>query len=146
MTGELRPELHAFGDLDGYAGSLGGLKRRDFLKFCTGVAASLGLSPSLGMRIAEAATAGSRPPVIWLSAQECTGCTESLLRVHHPTVESLILDMISLDYHETLCAGAGEQAEAFKAESIKRNWGSLTRESVFAWWKRCSSVISSRRG
>ena len=103
--------------------SLGGLKRRDFLKFCTGVAATLGLSPSLGMRIAEAATAGSRPPVIWLSAQECTGCTELLLRAHHPTVESLILDMISLDYHETLCAGAGQQAEAFKAESIKKNWG-----------------------
>ncbi|MGZ8997131.1 MAG: twin-arginine translocation signal domain-containing protein, partial [Rhodospirillales bacterium] len=66
MTGELRPESYAFGDLNGYAGALGGLKRRDFLKFCTGVAATLGLSPSLGIRIAEAATAGSRPPVIWL--------------------------------------------------------------------------------
>lgn len=31
--------------------------------------------------------------------------------------------MISLDYHETLCAGAGQQAEAFKAESISKNWG-----------------------
>ena len=123
MTGELRPESYAFGDLNGYAGALGGLKRRDFLKFCTGVAATLGLSPSLGIRIAEAATAASRPPVIWLSAQECTGCTESLLRAHHPTLESLILDMISLDYHETLCAGAGQQAEAFKAESISKNWG-----------------------
>ncbi len=123
MTGELRPVLDGFGDLDGYTGALGGLKRRDFLKFCTGVAATLGLSPSLGMRIAEAATAAGRPPVIWLSAQECTGCTESLLRAHHPTVESLILDMISLDYHETLCAGCGHQAEAFKAQSIKQNWG-----------------------
>jgi hydrogenase small subunit len=123
MTGELRPVLDGFGDLDGYAGALGGLRRRDFLKFCTGVAATLGLSPLLGMRIAEAATAPGRPPVIWLSAQECTGCTESLLRAHHPTVESLILDMISLDYHETLCAGCGHQAEAFKAQSIEQNWG-----------------------
>ena len=31
--------------------------------------------------------------------------------------------MISLDYHETLCAGAGQQAEAFKDQSIKQNWG-----------------------
>ncbi len=51
--------LYAFGDLDGYAGALGGLKRRDFLKFCTGVAATLGLSPSFGIRIAEAATAAT---------------------------------------------------------------------------------------
>jgi hydrogenase small subunit len=123
MGGELRPVFDHVGDLDGYAGALGGLRRRDFLKFCTGVAATLGLSPALGLRIAEAATAPGRPPVIWLSAQECTGCTESLLRAHHPTVESLILDMISLDYHETLCAGCGHQAEAFKAQSIKQNWG-----------------------
>ncbi len=108
---------------DGYEGGLGGLTRRQFLKYCTGVAASLGLSALMGIRIAEAATAKTRPPVIWLSAQECTGCTESLLRAYHPTVETLILDMISLDYHETLCAGAGHQAEAYKAKSMKENWG-----------------------
>ena len=31
-------------DLDGYRGALGGLTRRQFLKYCTGVAATLGLS------------------------------------------------------------------------------------------------------
>jgi NiFe hydrogenase small subunit HydA len=100
----------------GYAGALGGLTRREFLTYCTGIAATLGLSSMMGLRIAEAATAPQRPPVIWLSAQECTGCTESLLRAYHPTLETLILDMISLDYHEALCAGAGHQAEAFKVE------------------------------
>jgi hydrogenase small subunit len=123
MTGELCPADYGYGNLDGYVGALGGLKRREFLKFCTGVAATLGLSPSLGVRIADAATAPKRPPVIWLSAQECTGCTESLLRAHHPTIETLILDMISLDYHEALAAGAGHQAEEFKNQSIKDNWG-----------------------
>jgi hydrogenase small subunit len=123
MTGELRPADLGYGDLDGYVGALGGLKRREFLKFCTGVAATLGLSPALGIRIADAATAPKRPPVIWISAQECTGCTESLLRAHHPTIETLILDMISLDYHEALAAGSGHQAEEFKEQSIKQNWG-----------------------
>lgn len=124
MTGGTsRRPMAAYGNLDAFHGALGGLNRRDFLKFCTGVAATLGLSPALGVRIADAATSPARPPVIWLSAQECTGCTESLLRSHHPTVESLILDMISLDYHETLCAGCGHQAEEFKDQSIKRNWG-----------------------
>ena len=117
------PQAGAVGDLDGYRGALGGLNRRDFLKYCTGVAAFLGLSPALGLRIAEAATSPARPPVIWISAQECTGCTESLLRAYHPTIEHLILDMISLDYHEALCAGAGHQAEEFKDQSVKRNWG-----------------------
>ena len=121
--GVLRTPTEEFGDLDGYAGALGGLNRRDFLKFCTGVATTLGLSSSLGVRIANAAAAPTRPPVIWLSAQECTGCTESLLRAYHPTVETLILDMISLDYHETLASGAGHQAEDFRDQSMKRNWG-----------------------
>ncbi len=89
-----------------------------------GVAATLGLSPALGVRIANAATDPSRPPVIWLSGQACTGCTESLLRANHPTIDTLILDMISLDYHETLAAGAGAQAENYKDQSMKRHWGS----------------------
>lgn len=111
------------GDLDSYRNALGGLTRRQFLKYCTGVAATLGLSPELGVRIANAAVSGARPPVIWISAQECTGCTEGLLRSYHPTLETLILDQISLDYHETLCAGAGHQAESFREQSVEANWG-----------------------
>ena len=99
-------------ELDSYEGGLGGLTRREFLKYCTGIAATMGLPTLAGMQMAQAATAAQRPPVIWLHGQECTGCTESLLRSYHPTLESLILDTISLDYHETLCVGAGKQAEA----------------------------------
>jgi len=36
----------------------------------------------------------------------------------------LILEAISLDYHETLCAGAGHQAEAYKHHSMEQNKGS----------------------
>ncbi|MBU0730517.1 MAG: hydrogenase small subunit [Proteobacteria bacterium] len=98
--------------------------RRDFLKFCTAAAVYMGLPASFGPRIAEAAVAaGKRPPVIWLSAQECTGCVESLLRATHPTLEHLILDLISLDYSETLNVGAGHQAEEFRAKSIAENRG-----------------------
>jgi len=55
---------------------------------------------------------GKKPHVVWLHLQECTGCTESLLRTSHPDVASLILDLVSLDYHETLFAAAGAQSEA----------------------------------
>ena len=100
---------------------LGGISRRDFIKFCSVVAAGLGLPLGAGEQIAEAVVAAKRPPVIWLSFQECTGCVESLLRSSHPTLEHLILDLISLDYSETLCAAAGHQAEAAKAASILQN-------------------------
>jgi len=108
---------------DAHSGNPGGISRREFLRFCTGVAATLGLSSSMSLRIAEAATSPQRPPVIWLSAQECTGCTESLLRSTHPSLEQLILDSISLDYHEALAAGAGHQAEAHKHASMQANKG-----------------------
>jgi hydrogenase small subunit len=101
-----------------------GVSRRDFLKVCTATAVYMGLAESFGPKIAEAVTnASKRPSVIWLSGQECTGCTETLLRTSHPTVESLILDLISLDYSETLNAGAGHQAEEYRAKSIEENAG-----------------------
>lgn len=101
-----------------------GVSRRDFLKVCTAAAVYMGLPASFGPKIAEAATsAKKRPPVIWLSGQECTGCTESLLRTSHPTLEHLILDLISLDYSETLNTGAGQQAEEYRAKSIEENKG-----------------------
>ena len=101
-----------------------GVTRRDFVKICTAAAVYMGLTESFGPTIAEAVTgAAKRPPVIWLSAQECTGCTESLLRAGHPTLETLILDLISLDYSETLNTGSGHQAEEFRAKSIEENTG-----------------------
>jgi hydrogenase small subunit len=101
----------------------GGFTRRQLLKFCASVAATMGLSTAAGVRMAEAAITPARPPVIWLHGQECTGCTESLLRSNHPTLESLILDILSLDYHDTLCVGAGQQALAYKHAMMEKNKG-----------------------
>ncbi|PJZ07743.1 hypothetical protein ASJ32_22770 [Aeromonas salmonicida subsp. salmonicida] len=53
----------------------------------------------------------------------CTGCTESLLRATHPTIENLILNTISLEYHEVLSAAFGHQAEENKHNAIKRYKG-----------------------
>lgn len=101
----------------------GGITRRDFLKFCSVMAVGLGFPLSAGARIANAIMNPKRPPVIWLSFQECTGCVESLLRSSHPTLEHLILDLISLDYSETLSSAAGHQAEAAKNKTIAENRG-----------------------
>jgi hydrogenase small subunit len=42
-----------------------------------------------------------------------------MLRAEHPTLEKLILDVISLDYHETLFAAAGHQVEAARKAAMK---------------------------
>lgn len=113
----------AEGDLDAEVAGLPGVDRRRFLTFCAGVAATLGLPAAAGLEIARAASAAQRPSVIWLHGQECTGCTESLLRAYHPTLETLILDVISLDYHETLSTGAGHQAEAYLRKIMQEQHG-----------------------
>ncbi|MBS4695056.1 hydrogenase 2 small subunit [Aeromonas allosaccharophila] len=100
-----------------------GINRRDFMKLCAGMAATLGLSQNAVAKMATALTSPERPPVIWIGAQECTGCTESLLRATHPTIENLILNTISLEYHEVLSAAFGHQAEENKHNAIKRYKG-----------------------
>src|SRR5450631_3203980 len=100
-----------------------GMSRRGFMQFFAAMASTMGLPNEAGAAIASAVANKKRPSVIWLHFQECTGCTESLLRAEHPTLEKLILDVISLDYHETLFAAAGHQAEAARRAAMKENKG-----------------------
>ena len=53
----------------------------------------------------------TRPSVVWIQLQECTGCVESVLRTADPTIGNLVLDLVSLDYSHTLMAAAGSAAE-----------------------------------
>ncbi len=100
-----------------------GISRRGFLKFCAATASMMALPPGITAAMAAALEAARRPSVIWLSFQECTGCTESLTRSHSPSLESLIFDAISLDYHHTLQAASGEAAEAARKVAMAENHG-----------------------
>src|SRR5512139_895892 len=100
-----------------------GVSRRDFIKVCTTAAAAVGLPAWAGEKMAENVAKGRKPSVIWLHFQECTGCTESLLRTAHPDLGSLILDLISVDYHETLFAAAGHQIEEALHQTVQREKG-----------------------
>jgi hydrogenase small subunit len=105
-----------------------GVSRRNFLQLCSTlmVAAPVGLSLTSKAGLAQVARAigkTHRPSVIWLHFQDCTGCTETLLRTSAPDVAHLILDVISLDYHETLMAASGAQAEAALRSAIEENAG-----------------------
>ena len=100
-----------------------GVDRRDFLKTILMAAAAMGLPATAAAKIAERVASGVKPSVIWLHFQECTGCTESLLRASSPDLAELILQLISLDYHETLFAAAGNQAEDALHAAMEQNSG-----------------------
>lgn len=102
-----------------------GLSRRAFLKFCATAASLLALPPGAAPVMAEALARARRQPVVWLSFQECTGCTESLTRSAAPSIEHLLFEMISLDYHHTLQAASGAAAEQARETSLKENAGKL---------------------
>jgi hydrogenase small subunit len=105
-----------------------GVNRRDFLSLCGKlmVVAPAGLAiTNYASPAAVAATIGKarRPSVIWLHMQDCTGCTETLLRTSQPDLGSLLLDVISLDYHETLMAASGHDAELALKDAMAQNDG-----------------------
>lgn len=100
-----------------------GISRRDFLKYCTTISATLALAPSFAPKVAEAIENDNRPPVIWLEFQSCTGDSEALLRAGRPTVGELVLDVLSVDYADVLMAAAGHKAEAAMKKTFEEYKG-----------------------
>ena len=98
-----------------------GVSRRDFMKYCTFLTATMGLSSSFVPQVAEVfAAPKQRPPVIWLHFAECTGCSEALLRSMYPWIDQLVLEILSIEYHETIMAAAGHQAEENLHNAVKK--------------------------
>jgi hydrogenase small subunit len=100
-----------------------GYSRRDFMRFASLMAAFIGLDSSGIAQVAKALETKSRMPIIWLHFQECTCCSESFIRSSHPIVADILLDMISLDYSETLMAASGFQAEAILKNTLEKYKG-----------------------
>jgi hydrogenase small subunit len=113
-----------------------GVSRREFLRYCGILAGAMGLTAAapigasglpgglaggstLAELVAQALETRPRVPVIWLEFQDCAGCTEALTRSQAPTLVDLVLNEISLDYHETLFAAAGAQAEEAKRAAME---------------------------
>jgi hydrogenase small subunit len=102
---------------------LGSISRRDFMKFCGTMAAVMGVSKlefASKLSAAIAASTTNKPPVIWLEGQDCAGCTISFAGALNPPVASLILDKLSVRYHETIMAASGHQAEAAYQATVKQ--------------------------
>ncbi len=100
-----------------------GVSRREFMKFCSAMAATLALPSGFATQIAEALEKKQKPYAVWLEFQDCAGDTESMLRATKPTITEIVLDVISLEYHETIMAAAGKQAEKSLMDVVKNHKG-----------------------
>lgn len=100
-----------------------GVSRREFIGFCSAMLATLALPQRYLGAVAQALTQATRPVVVWLEFQDCAGNTESVLRSSDPPVADIVLDLLSWEYHETIMAGAGKQAEAALERVVKEEKG-----------------------
>ena len=100
-----------------------GISRRRFMEFCGTMAATLALPKAYSQTIAEALTQKRKPVLVWLEFQDCAGNTESMIRTTHPTVEDIVLETLSWEYHETIMAGYGKHAEAALERVVREEKG-----------------------
>ncbi len=109
------------GDEGLYAALLArGMSRRTFLKLTSAMTAALALPASYAPRITQAVEAAPRIPVIWLRGQACGGNSEALLRTADPTATDLLLQVLAVDYHETLMTASGADAELARTTAMER--------------------------
>ena len=130
-----------------------GISRRNFLGYCAGIAAMIGLSESAAPQIAQALESvigeaqGNLKPVIWLEGSSCTGCTESFAQVDSPDVTTVVLDLISLNYSETLSAAAGHSMEEARKQTIEAgNYLVVYEGSVVEGWDGNALRIAGEKG
>jgi hydrogenase small subunit len=131
-----------------------GVTRRRFLEFCGAIAVSLGFSeamvPSIREALAESVigkTEGKLMPVIWLELASCTGCTESLASAETPDVATIVLDLISLTYAETLSAGAGFSLEEAKEQTIEAgDYIVVVEGALMEGWDGNALKIANEKG
>lgn len=128
----------------------------DLYQFCMDVAETIGLPEDEVPQILIALKRKDRPSVIYLHNAECTGCSGAMLRSSAPYIDQLIFDAISLDYHETLMASAGDAAEEVLETAInnpngficliegaipsgdKQNFGSISGHSMY---DKCKDIL-----
>ncbi len=100
-----------------------GVSRRDFMKYCALLCAAMGLPSPFVPKVAQALASPQRLPVVWLGFAQCTGCAEATLRTTYPWIDELLLDIISLDYQETLMAPSGKAAKKSLDDTLEAHSG-----------------------
>lgn len=64
-----------------------------------------------------------KTPVLYIAAQDCTGCAASLIRSLEPSSTTALLDFISLEYSDLFSVASGFQIEENKDHTIEKYKG-----------------------
>jgi hydrogenase small subunit len=100
-----------------------GFTRRQLVKYCSGLLATLAMPERYLAQTVAAVGKARKPVLVWLQFQDCTGCSESMLRSSHPDVADVVLDLLSWEYHEVIMAGAGGHANDLLDRIVKEEKG-----------------------
>jgi quinone-reactive Ni/Fe-hydrogenase small subunit len=95
----------------------------EFNRWVSMITANMRLHPDYEPLVGESTRQLNKIPVIWLELADCSGNSEGFIKAAHPKVDDLILNYISLDYHELLMAGAGDQSETALNTIIENDKG-----------------------
>jgi len=79
----------------------------------------MGLSPYALDDVIARAESRNLVPVLWMHGLECTGCSESFIRSKAPLASDVLLNMISLEYDDTLSAASGIDLEHHREKIMK---------------------------
>ncbi|MCM8800875.1 MAG: hydrogenase small subunit [Candidatus Omnitrophica bacterium] len=127
------------------------LTRREFLKLCSASAIGMGISQLFIPEVVEALEEAARgkPPVIWIQGAGDSGCSVSLLNTCHPSIAEVLLKIISLHYHPTLMASAGDLAVLYLdviSKKAKRNFFLVVEGAIPTGAEGRFCTIGARNG
>ena len=131
-----------------------GVSRRSFMKLCGTLAVMAGLGEVAAPRVAQAleesvigASQGDLYPVIWIEGASCTGCTEAFAQIDAPDAAAVVLELISLNYSETLSAAAGHSMEKAKEQTIEAgNYILVYEGAVLNGWDGNALRVAGKTG
>ncbi len=85
--------------------------------------------------------------VIWLHLQECTGCSESLLRTETPSFDTLVFDLFKIEYHDLIMYASGHGAiSALEHAKEKQNYVLLVEGSIPMGFAKNYITLANRNG
>ncbi|MEA3353390.1 MAG: hydrogenase small subunit [Campylobacterota bacterium] len=87
------------------------------------VTASMQLHPNFEEVVDEGVKALNKVPIVWLELSDCSGNSEAFIKSTNPSVEDLIFDYVSLDYHELVMSASGDQSETILEDIVKNEKG-----------------------
>ena len=96
---------------------------QEYNRWVSMITANMRLHPDYEPLVSQGVEQLNKIPIIWLELSDCTGNSEGFIKSAHPKVDDLILNYISLDYHELLMAASGDQSEAALDSVLEKDSG-----------------------